>query len=194
MMIARHRGEERLHSRWRPAALTGPVSAGWDPETAESLDPDRIEPELLASPSAGSRRSLALIGVAAVIVIAAIASHHSPPDQKSGALPSTPRLWVQQWTAASLENPARVCEQLFAPPLAAAFKADTGQSCLAYYSSVSNSSFRIRHVLRDGPTATVEAQQLGHGRRWGYFTLILSHIHGGWHAVDVVPGGSVRTR
>ena len=87
-----------------------------------------------------------------------------------------------------------MCHQLFAPALAAAFKADTGRSCLTYYGSFSNSSFRIRHVLQDGPTAAVEAQQLGHGRRWGYFTLILSHVHGGWQAVDVVPGGSVRPR
>ena len=28
--------------------------------------------------------------------------------------------------------------------------------------------------LQDGPTAAVEAQQLGHGRRWGYFTMVLS--------------------
>jgi hypothetical protein len=138
-MIARHRGEERLHSRWRPAATTGIGS--------ERRDADVVEPD-----------------------------------------------GVQQWTAASLENPARACEQLFAPALAAAFKADTGQSCLAYYRSVSNSSFRIRHVLEDGPTATVEAQQLGHGRRWGYFTIVLSHLHGGWYAVDIAPGGSVRPR
>ena len=87
-----------------------------------------------------------------------------------------------------------MCQQLFAPALAAAFKADTGRSCLTYYGSLTNSSFRIRHVLQDGPTAAVEAQQLGHGRKWGYFTLILSHVHGGWQAVDVVPGGSVRPR
>jgi hypothetical protein len=43
------------------------------------------------------------------------------------ALPPSPRQWVNQWTAASLDNPARVCQQLFAPALAAAFEADTGR-------------------------------------------------------------------
>jgi hypothetical protein len=33
-----------------------------------------------------------------------------------------------------------VCQQLFAPALAAAFKADTGQSCLAYYVSLTSSA------------------------------------------------------
>jgi hypothetical protein len=49
-------------------------------------------------------------------------------------------------------------------------------------------------VLVDGPSAVVEAQEVGTGRKWGYFTMLLSHVGGGWQAVDVVPGGSVRTR
>lgn len=193
MMIARHRGEERLHSRWRPTAATGAASERRDPELVDVLDADPTASELVDRPAGGARRLPALIGVAGVIVIAAIATHHNRSTQSS-ALPSTPRQWVQQWTAASLENPALVCQHLFASALAAAFKADTGRSCRTYYGSVRSSSFRIRHVLEDGPTAAVEAQQLGHGRRWGYFTLVLSKGHGGWRAVDVVPGGSVRPR
>jgi hypothetical protein len=126
--------------------------------------------------------------------MAAIADHRHHRPTSPASLSSTPSQWVEQWTAASLDSPARVCQRLFAPALAAAFKADTGRSCLANYGLLTNSSFRIRHVLQDGPTATVEAQQLGHTRRWGYFTLILSHVHGGWQAVDIVPGGSVRPR
>jgi hypothetical protein len=192
-MIARHPGEERVHSRWRPAVAAGVAVGHGDPEPAELLDPDLSEAEPLDRGPAGSGRWLAVIGVVAVVVMAAIADnrHHSTSP---ATLPSTPSQWVEQWTAASLESPARVCQQLFAPALAVAFKADTGRSCLTYYGSLTNNSFRIRHVLRDGPTAAVEAQQLGHGRRWGYFTLILSHVHGGWQAVDVVPGGSVRPR
>ena len=193
-MIARHRGEERLHSRWRPAAGAGVASAGWDAESDESLDPEQSQPQLLDRASAGSRRLLALVGVVAVIVIAAITSQHRSKPPQGADLPSTTTQWVAQWTAASLDNPALVCQHLFAPTLAAAFKADTGRSCLTYYGSVRSSSFRIRHVLDDGPTAAVEAQQLGHGRRWGYFTIVLSQVHGGWQAVDVVPGGSVRPR
>jgi hypothetical protein len=192
-MIARHRGDERIHNRWRPAAAAGVAPRGWNPETAERLDPDPPEPHLRESPAA-PRRSRALIGIAVLIAIAAIASHQGGKSAASSGLPSTPGQWMDQWTAASLENPARVCQHLFAPALAAAFKTDTGQTCQADYSQLTSSSFRIRHVLQDGPTVAVEAQQLGHGRRWGYFTLILSHVHDGWQAVDIVPGGSVRPR
>ena len=109
-------------------------------------------------------------------------------------LPASPQQWVDQWTAASLENPARVCQHLFAPALAAAFKTDTGRSCARYYALVNTTSFRIRHVLKDGATATVEARQVGARPKWGYFTIVLSHVRGGWQAVDMVPGGSVRPR
>jgi len=193
-MIARHPGEARVHSRWSPAVATGVEADRRDPEPTEPLDADLIGPELLDQRPAGSRRWPAVFGVVALVVMAAIAGHRQHRSTSPAGLPSTPSQWVEQWTAASLDSPARVCQQLFAPALATAFKADTGRSCLSDYGSVTDSSFRIRHVLQDGPTAAVEAQQLGHGHRWGYFTLILSHVHGGWQAVDVVPGGSVRPR
>jgi hypothetical protein len=49
-------------------------------------------------------------------------------------------------------------------------------------------------VIQDGGTATVEAQQVAVGRTRGYFTVVLSRLHGGWQAVDIVPGGPVRPR
>jgi hypothetical protein len=102
--------------------------------------------------------------------------------------------WVTQWTAAALQSLAAVGNRLYSPALARAFKGDTGHSCSGYYTSITSTSFRVRHVLQDGPTAAVEAQELGAGRKWGYFTMLLSHVSGGWQAVDVVPGGSVRAR
>jgi len=193
-MIARHRGEERVHSRWRPAVATGVGLGRGDPEPAEPLDPDLSGGELLDRRPAGSGRWLVVIGVVAVVVIAAIADHRHSGSTSPTSLPLTPSQWVEQWTAASLKSPARVYHQLFAPALAVAFKADRSRFCLTYYGSLTNSSFRIRDVLQDGPTAAVEAQQLGHSRKWGYSTLILSHEHDGWRAVDIVPGGSLRPR
>jgi hypothetical protein len=99
---------------------------------------------------------------------------------------------VSRWTAATLQNPAEVCGRLYAPALSRAFKSDMGHSCASYYTSVKSTSFRIHHVLKDGPTAAVEAQEVGVGRERGYFTMLLSHVRGGWQAIDVVPGGSVR--
>jgi hypothetical protein len=87
-----------------------------------------------------------------------------------------------------------VCHHLFAPGLAAAFKADTGDTCLAYYRQIDSPSYRVRRTLQDGPSAAVEAQQLGHGRTFGYFTILLSHLDRGWQAIDIVPGGTVRPR
>ncbi|MFZ1996629.1 MAG: hypothetical protein WAU75_21125 [Solirubrobacteraceae bacterium] len=115
---------------------------------------------------------------------------HAPPAR----LPTTPQQWVDQWTAASAKNPEKVCDQLFAPALATAFRPDTGRTCVAYYTNVTSSSFRVRHILRDGSAAAIEAHQVGARRTWGYFTMLLSRIHAGWQAVDIVPGGPVRPR
>ena len=193
-MIARHRGEERVHSRWRPAAATRAVPARWDPEPEEALDPDPIEPDPSHPATAGSRRSRTLIGVAILVVIAAIASHQHQSSASAPILPSTPHQWAQQWTAASLDNPAQVCRQLFAPALATAIKADTGRFCAANYTSATSRSFRINHVLQDGSTSVVEAQELAHGHRSGYLTIVLSHVRDGWQAIAIVLKGSARPR
>jgi len=168
-MIARHHGDERLHSRWRPTVPAGVTRARGNPAPAKLLDPDPIQAEPLDPSPAGARRSRALISIGAAIVIAAIATQQHHRSTSLAGLPSTPRQWVAQWSAASLDNPARVCQQLFAPALAAALKADTGRSCLTGYGSVTSRSFRVRNVFEDGPTAAVKAQQIGDGRRPGYF-------------------------
>jgi hypothetical protein len=190
-MIARHRGDIRAHTRWRPAAQAAAPPALPVPDAEELLE----EPHFLEHFEGRQRRPHLPIVAATLIVLAVIAGQqHTARAPATPRLPSTPRQWVDQWTAASLENPARVCDQLFAPALASAFKADTGHNCAWYYTSVKSTSFRVRHILQDGVAAAVEAQQVGAGRRWGYFTVLLSHVHGGWRAVDLVPGGSVRTR
>lgn len=190
-MIARHRGDLHAHTRWRPSAAAAAPPALPVPAAEEQPEKPQGSEQL----GARQRRPYALVAVATLIALAVIAGQqHTARAPAPAPLPSTPRQWVDQWTAASLENPARVCDQLFAPALASAFKADAGHSCKWYYTSVKSTSFRIRHVLQDGGTAAVEAQQVGARRKWGYFTVVLSHVNGGWQAVDVVPGGSVRTR
>ena len=152
------------------------------------------EPPAVAQAQIRPRGSCALIALATVIGIAVIATAQRAAGTRKVPLPASPQQWVDQWTAASIEDPASVCWRLFAPALAAALEADTGRTCTRYYTSVSNSSFRVRHVLSDGPTATVEARQVAARARWGYFTIVLSHVPGGWQAVDIIPGGSVRPR
>jgi len=198
-MIARHRGDEmREHSRWRPAILASPTVLSTEPapppdELAGELADDA--PDLAQSPSRTFRRSRALIAIAALVIAAALASRqHTGSAPAAIGLPTTPRAWIQAWTAASLDNPERVCGTLFSPALVAAFRSSTGHSCSSYYNLVKSTSFRIEHVLQDGPTAAVEAHQVSAPRKWGYFTVLLSHVRGGWQAIDIVPGGPVRSR
>jgi hypothetical protein len=198
-MIARHRGDLRAHSRWRPStpAAAPPGPTALEEEDLVSRQPDELlsEQRDLDLPRARQRKPGALIALATIVAVAVIAGEqHSTAAPAVVRLPSTPKQWVDQWTAATLQSPAVVCDHLYAPALARAFKGDTGHSCTWYYTSVRSTSFRIRHVLQDGPTVAVEAQQVGARRKWGYFTMLLSHVRDGWQAVDVVPGGSVRVR
>jgi hypothetical protein len=196
-MIARHRGDLRVHSRWRPStpASLPPASAATDALLGQQPDDLLSGQSTLDRPRVSQRKPRALIALATIVAVAVIAGQqHTASAPAVPRLPSTPQQWVSRWTAATLQNPAEVCGRLYAPALSRAFKSDTGHSCASYYTSVKSTSFRIRHVLEDGPTAAVEAQAVGSGRKRGYFTMLLSHITGGWQAVDVVAGGSVRGR
>ena len=184
-MIARHRGEERVHSGWRPMGHVVTV-----PESQEPTPMQRTVTPVNRPP-----RGWLLLGIVGLVVAAAIAGRqHGGQAPSARSLPATPQQWVTDWTAASLSNPGRVCRRLFAPALATAFKADTGRSCVGYYRNVKSTSFRVRRVILDGSAAAVEARQVGAVHGWGYFTVLLSHVDSGWQAVDVVPGGSVRPR
>lgn len=183
-MIARHRGEERVHSRWRPMP---PAARAAEPEVPLATQPE-------ASPER-RRRRVPLIGVVTIAAVAVIAGQqHGGGAPTAHRLPSSPQQWVNQWAAASLNDPSRVCASLFAPALASAFKSGTGRSCVVYYQHVNSTSFRIRRILEDGDAAAVEARQVGAARNWGYFTVLLSRVGAGWQAIDIVPGGSVRPR
>jgi hypothetical protein len=198
-MIARHRGDLRVHSRWRPStpASPPPPPSATDDDALLSQQPDDLLSAQydLDPPPGSQRKPRALIALATIVGVAVIAGQqHTASAPAVPRLPSTPQQWVSRWTAATLQSPAEICDHLYSPALSRAFKGDTGHSCASYYASVRSTSFRIRHVLEDGPTAAVEAQEVGAGRKRGYFTMLLSHIRGGWQAVDVVSGGSVRPR
>jgi hypothetical protein len=162
-MIARHRGDLRAHSRWRPStqATPPPAPTATEDEDLPRRQSDEVRTERydLDLPGASRRKPRALIAVATIVAIAIIAGQqHSASAPAAPRLPSTPQLWVSQWTAATLQSPAEVCEHLYAPAFSRAFKGDTGHNCSWYYASVKSTSFRIRHVLVDGPSAAVEAQ------------------------------------
>ena len=200
-MIARDRGDERIHSRWRPgggAASAVPTSrTRLEPGAERELDElDRAQRGRRRSrhPIPSRRVFVVIAALAAIVIVAVIASQDGARQVRGALLPRSPTQWVEQFTAASLDDPGRVCRQLFAPSLAAVFKGDTGRSCLDYYGDVTSKSFRIRHVLVDGNAAAVEVRQVGLKPNWGYVTIVLGHVGRGWQAVDIVPGGPVRPR
>jgi len=197
-MIARHRGDSRVHSRWRPStpAAPPPPSATEDDALLSQQPDDLLSGQHELEPRRPSHRKPgALIALATIVAVAVIVGQqHTGSVPASVRLPSTPRQWASRWNAAVLQSPAEVCDHLYARALSRAFKGDTGHSCASYYTSVKSTSFRIRHVLEDGPSAAVEAQEVGARRKQGYFTVLLSLVRGGWQAIDVVPGGSVRAR
>jgi len=146
-VIARHRGDLRAHTRCRPAA---PAVAPPARELEELLNEGQVREQR----ETRRRRPRTLIAVATVVALVVIAGlQHTSRTPTTPPLPSTPQQWVDEWTNASLQNPARVCNHLFAPALASAFTADTGHSFAWYYTSVKSTSFRIRHVLQVGATA-----------------------------------------
>lgn len=201
-MIARDRGDGRIHSRWRPGGgATSVVPASRTRvERAGERELDELDRaqgrQRRSAHRIWSRRVWVVLAaaLAAIVVVAVMASQDKARQASGARFPSTPREWVEQFTAASLDDPGRVCRQLFAPALAAVFKGDTGRSCLDYYSDVTSKSFRIRHVLVDGNAAAVEIRQVGLRPNWGYVTIFLGHVGRGWQAVDIVPGGPVRPR
>jgi hypothetical protein len=174
-VIARHRGDLRTHSRWRPGGQKPPAA-----RPTPGARPRRL------------RRAHAIWLLAAIATAVALTLALTERGGASTSLPATPRQWVNAWAAAAVDDPGRICHTLYAPALAAVYKPDTGKTCMAYFSNTSSPSFRIRHVLVDGDAAAVEARETGQRPHWGYFTMLLSHVDGGWKAIDIVPGGPAR--
>jgi hypothetical protein len=104
-------------------------------------------------------------------------------------LPPTPRAWLDAYEAAAIDDPARVCSELFSPQLAQAYATAMHGSCRSYFQEITSVSVRIRRVLQEDRTAVLELQQSVRPRVW---TIVLSREQGGWQAVDLVGGRLVR--
>jgi hypothetical protein len=189
-MIARLRGEHQDHwARWRPSRdRTLEQFAEFDPP-GEAL--------ALAEPEASAIRAtrsawlrglravmrwliwLALVSVAYVAISWVV---HELTPQPVG-LPATPRAWLDAYEAAALDNPSRVCSELFALELARAYGHGARGGCPGYFGRVTSSSVTIRRTIEQGSTAVLELRQtLGH-RDWA---VVLARQEGGWQAVDLL--------
>ena len=111
------------------------------------------------------------------------------PVQVPRRLPATPRAWLDAYEAAAIDNPSRVCSELFSPELAQAYGKAVGGSCASYFARITSFSVVVRRVLRDGETAVLELRQTVRPRDWA---VVLSLRAGGWRAVDLLPGELVR--
>ena len=129
-MIARYRGEHHHRGIWQPrrdAPTQNPAT-----RTTQNIDgatsPTAPVLELYAGvtdePSTrrshtprrtwGKALTLLLAGLAGFAAHQLIVGMPSP-----SALPATPRQWISAYEAAAIDNPQRVCHQLFAPQLTA---------------------------------------------------------------------------
>ena len=193
-MIARIRGEHDTHwGRWRPSASRENTTAS--PRTVGAAVRVELAPVGIAGGrSHGDRRVLRwLVVVAAAIVAAYLAGSWSVAELSSGPaqprLPATPRAWLDAYEAAALDNPARVCSELFAPELAQAYGNAVHGSCNSYFRRITSFSVAVRRVLQDGGTAVLELRQTAAPRDWA---VVLDRRRSGWQAVDLLTGNLAR--
>ena len=106
-----------------------------------------------------------------------------------GGLRATPRAWLDSYEAAAVDDPGKVCSQLFSPALASAYARAVRGTCGGYFAQITSFSVTVRRLLRDGGTAVLELRQTVSPRDWA---VVLDHRQGGWQAVDLLAGDLAR--
>jgi len=196
-MIARIRGEHDMHwGRWRPSAGRE-VAVGVERHAvADASDGAPLPPAARQAPgrSRPGRRTLRWLAVLlAVSTAGSLAAHWSraefPPASAQAGLPATPRAWLDAYEAAAVDNPGRVCSELFAPALAQGYARAVHGSCADYFRRITSFSVVVRRVLAAGDTAVLELRQTVRPRDWA---VVLDRRRAGWQAVDLLTGALAR--
>lgn len=196
-MSARIRGEHDARwGRWRPGASRTDTTMPPAPIPVAASD------ERAATGSArhrggwrSHRRPVGrwLVALAVAVLAVSVATAWSVTQLASGPaqprLPATPGAWLDAYEAAAIDNPPRVCTELFAPQLAQTYGAAVHGSCSSYFARITSFSVVIRRVLLDGGTAVLELRQTVHPEAWA---VVLSRRDGGWQAVDLLTGNLAR--
>ena len=183
-MIAQIRGEH--DPRW----------GGWRPtRAAETADARARQTTLVVDRQSDSnpprrrvRWSLVAIGLS-LIVACLTAIWWLSPGPVGSQLPATPRAWLDTYEAAAIDNPSRVCTELFAPKLAQAYGKALHGSCTNYFKQITSFSVVVHRVLQDGDTAVLELRQTVRPRDWA---VVLNREPDGWRAVDLLAGQLAR--
>jgi hypothetical protein len=168
------RGMVRAHSHWHP----------------RPREPQR---PALASPTVARRRlpllrarTWAIVGAfVLVLALAVVAASFSRGGAVRPALPATPRAWLDAYEASAIDNPSRVCSELFSPQLARAYGHSAQSSCARYFASIYSRSVRVLRVWRDGSTAVLDVRQVFGRIEWN---VVLDRRSGGWQAVTMFYG------
>jgi hypothetical protein len=196
-MIARHRGEHHGRGLWHPrrngAEKPAAQQAADMPAAARRAARDAVLELATASASdpaaaRAARRSRAQAKILLLLlagVTAFLAHDLLVGDHTTSQLPATPRQWVDAYEAAVVDNPQRVCTELFSPQLARAYRTVEHTSCTSYFTRVRSTSIQMRRILHDGETAVVELHQTIERTDWN---IVLDRHDAGWRAVDLVPG------
>ena len=196
-MIARIRGEHNAHwGRWRPSASRENAAPGRPRVAAAAKD------ELAARDADGRPRGTRsrqrrvgrwIVGLAVAMIAGYLAVNWSVSELSPGLalprLPATPRAWLDAYEAAAVDNPGRVCSELFAPALAAAYARAVHGSCADYFRRMTSFSVVVRRVLSAGDTAVLELRQTVRPRDWA---VVLDRRRNGWQAVDLLTGNLAR--
>jgi hypothetical protein len=196
-MIARIRGEHNAHwGRWRPSASRENTAPGRQ-RVAAAKDDELAATEADSRPRGTRSRQRRvgrwLVGLAVAMIAGYLAVSWSAaklsPSPTTPRLPATPRAWLDAYEAAAIDNPGRVCSELFAPQLAQAYGNAVHGSCDSYFGQITSFSVAVRRVLQDGGTAVLELRQTIRPRGWA---VVLDRRRSGWQAVDLLTGNLAR--
>ncbi len=88
-----------------------------------------------------------------------------------------------------MDNPQRLCTELLAPQLAAAYAAAVHSSCATYFSRMKSTSVQVRGVLQPGPHRRVKLHQMIERTNWA---AVLQRHGASWWAIDLVWGRALR--
>ena len=156
-MSARIRGEHATgRGRWRPPAARDPVA------------PARARPYTHRPAKALSwRHAVALLVAAAAIAVGGVAAARGPRAWAGAAAVAGVAAGVADaYEAAAIDNPSRVCSELFAPALAETYATAMHGSCTRYFEQITSFSVVVRQVLEDRGTAVLELRQSVRPRDW----------------------------
>jgi hypothetical protein len=202
--VTRIRGEhDKFCGPWRPTCGHPEPQAAGSLQSVELEDPDerRLEPappdderdldgchesERLAP--ARPRRAWRYLLLVTLGFVGVQGLHHAAPAARE-RLPASPGAWLDAYEAASIDNPPRVCSELFSPQLAAAYAHAAHSSCSSYFRRMTSSSVTVRRILQDGQTAVLELRQVVGHVDWD---VVLDRQSDGWTAVDLLTGKLLR--